>query len=122
MSENKVSDEQKAQALQAQYNNFQEALTELQSQLSAITSQAQEHAIVDQTLSSIPPNKREGRKCFKMIGGVLVEKSVDEVIKLLDEEKKELDSSKTTLEKELVETKKKMDDWMAKNKVKVVRQ
>lgn len=94
----------------------------MQSQLSSISSQAQEHAIVDQTLSSIPPEKREGRKCFKMIGGVLVEKSVDDVIKLLDEEKKELEKTKTTIEKELVETKKKMDEWMTKNKVKVMRQ
>lgn len=59
---------------------------------------------------------------FKMIGGVLVEKSVDDVIKLLDEEKKELEKTKTTIEKELVETKKKMDEWMTKNKVKVMRQ
>lgn len=121
MSE-KVSEEQKTQALQIQYNNFQEALTELQTQLSSITSQAQEHGIVDKTLSSIPPEKRGGRKCFKMIGGVLVEKSVDDVIKLLDEEKKELEASKTALEKELVETKRKMDEWITKNKVKVVKQ
>lgn len=122
MSEQKQSEEQRTQALQLQFNQYQEALTELQSQLSSISSQAQEHAIVDQTLSSIPPEKREGRKCFKMIGSVLVEKSVDDVIKLLDEEKKELEKTKTTIEKELVETKKKMDEWMTKNKVKVMRQ
>ena len=29
---------------------------------------------MDQSLTSIAPEKREGRKCFKMIGGVLVEK------------------------------------------------
>lgn len=122
MAQQKQSEEQRTQALQLQFNQYQEALTELQSQLSSISSQAQEHAIVDQTLSSIPPEKREGRKCFKMIGGVLVEKSVDDVIKLLDEEKKELEKTKTTIEKELVETKKKMDEWMTKNKVKVMRQ
>lgn len=121
MSESQA-DQQKAQQLQVQYNRYQELLTELQSQLSSITSQVQEHLVVDKTLSEIPPEKRAGRKCFKMIGGVLVDKTVDEVILILDEEKKELQKTKETLEKELVKVKAEMDQWMTKNKVKIVRQ
>lgn len=117
----KQAEEKKARELQLQFNRYQEFLTDLQTQLSSINSQAQEHAIVDKTLSEIPPDKRPGRKCFKMVGGVLVEKSVDEVIKILDDEKKDLHKSKETLEKELVSAKKEMEDWMAKNKVKVMR-
>lgn len=121
-AEKQEAQEQKAQQLQAQYNNYQEALTELQSQLSTITSQVLEHNIVDKTLAEIPPEKRNGRKCFKMIGGVLVEKTVDEVIKILDEEKKQLLQTREEVEKSFVSTKKEMEQWMTKNKVKIMRQ
>lgn len=122
MSDKQQQQEQKVKEHQIQYNKFQELLTDLQSQLSSVASQIQEHIIVDKTLTEIPPNKREGRKCYKMIGGVLVNKSVDEVIKLLDEELKELLRSKELLEKEFANCKKEMNDWMVKNKVKIVRQ
>ncbi|QBM87017.1 prefoldin subunit 2 [Metschnikowia aff. pulcherrima] len=122
MSTKQQQQEQKVKEHQVQYNRFQELLLDLQGQLSSITSQIQEHLIVDKTLTGIPPNKREGRKCYKMIGGVLVNKSVGEVIKILDEELKELTKSKELLEKEFASCKKEMNDWMAKNKVKIVRQ
>lgn len=120
-AQKKQEQEQKAQALQVQYNKFQEAVTELQTQLSSITSQIQEHNIVDKTLTSIPPNERNGRKCFKMIGGVLVDKSVDEVIKILNDELKQLGELKSEIEKSLVKTRTQMDEWMKKNNVKIVR-
>lgn len=114
--------DQKAHELQTQYNAYQEALTDLQTQLSTLTSQISEHSIVDKTLTEIAPESRKLRKCFKMVGGVLTEKSVDEVILMLNEEKKELAKLKETVEKELVTTKKEMEAWMTKHKVKIVRQ
>lgn len=57
-----------------------------------------------------------------MIGGVLVQKSVDEVIQILNEELKELIKSKESLENELNLLKKELSEWMTKNKVKIVRQ
>lgn len=113
--------ERKAQGLQAQYNQYQELLTELQTQQSSVSSQMAEHQVVEKTLGEIPAESRQGRKCFKMIGGVLVEKSVDDVIKLLKEEKQELQKTSVKLENEVASTKKAMEQWMAKNKVKVVR-
>ncbi|GEQ69095.1 hypothetical protein JCM33374_g2766 [Metschnikowia sp. JCM 33374] len=122
MSSKQQAQEQKVKEHQLQYNKFQELLSDLQGQLSSVSSQIQEHSIVDKTLTEIPPKQREGRKCYKMIGGVLVNKSVDEVIKILDEESKELTKSKELLEKEFTSCKKEMNDWMVKNKVKIVRQ
>ncbi|EGW35260.1 uncharacterized protein SPAPADRAFT_53564 [Spathaspora passalidarum NRRL Y-27907] len=114
-------DEQKSQALQQEYNRYQELITELETQLSTINSQLQEHLIVDNTLTSIDPEKRAGRKCFKMIGGVLVEKSVDEVIKILSEEINTLKDQKTKTESELTTSRKKLETWMTTNKVKIVK-
>lgn len=114
--------DKRAHELQTQYNGYQETLTDLQTQLSTLTSQILEHTIVDKTLTEIPPQSRPTRKCFKMVGGVLTEKSVDDVILMLDEEKKELSKSKEQVEKELVAMKKEMEEWMTKHKVKIVRQ
>ncbi|ODV69223.1 Prefoldin [Hyphopichia burtonii NRRL Y-1933] len=113
--------DQKAQLLQVQYNKYQEQVSGMQSQLGDLTSQLQEHIIVEKSLTSIPPNKREGRKCFKMIGGVLVNKLVDEVIKILNDDMKVLEKTKTTLEQTLVDTRKEMEKWMKNNNVKVIK-
>lgn len=122
MADKQQEHERKVQEHQIQYNKYQELLTDLQNQLSAVASQLLEHSVVDKTLSQIPPEKREGRKCFKMIGGVLVDKTVDEVIIILDEELKALTKSKEELEKELTNVRKELSEWMTKNKVKIVRQ
>lgn len=113
--------DQKAQALQGQYNQYQEDITSIQNQLGSLTSQIEEHKIVHKTLTAISPEKREGRACFKMVGGVLVDKTVDEVIKILNEDMKVLGETKSKLEKTLIETRKEMEKWMKNNNVKVVK-
>ncbi|KAL7663744.1 Prefoldin subunit 2 [[Candida] zeylanoides] len=114
--------DRKAQLLQNQYNRYQESLTELQSQLNAAASQIEEHTIVDKTLSAIPPKDRTGRKCFKMVGGVLVQKSIDDVIKILDQDMKTLNKQRASLESEAVKVKREMETWMKEKNVKIVRQ
>lgn len=116
------TDEQKSAILQQKYNKFQGEITDMQEQLGTLSSQLQEHLIVDKTLTGISPDQRQGRKCFKMIGGVLVEKTVDEVIKLLNEEVKTLENSRSATEKQLTEARKNMDSWIKTNGIKIVRQ
>ncbi|KAK6460408.1 Prefoldin [Scheffersomyces coipomensis] len=113
--------EQKSQVLQQQYNQFQENIAELETQISTVVSQIQEHIIVDKTLTSIKPEDREGRKCFKMIGGVLINKSVDEVIKILSDELKNLTQQKETIEKELNKNRSGLQDWLKNNHVKIIK-
>lgn len=57
-----------------------------------------------------------------MIGGVLVNKSVDEVAGILNHDLKVMTSQKGLLEEELVSKRKEMDTWMKDNKVKIVKQ
>lgn len=111
---------QKAQALQVQYNKYQEDISEFQSHLAALASKIQEQVIVDNTLSSISPAKREGRRCFKLIGGVLVEKSVDEVIQMLHNDLKGMKQEQEKFQLELARMKKDMESWMTKNNIKIV--
>ena len=112
--------DQKAQALQVQYNKYQEDISEFQSHLAALASKIQEQVIVDNTLSSISPAKREGRRCFKLIGGVLVEKSVDEVIQMLHNDLKGMKQEQEKFQLELARMKKDMGSWMTKNNIKIV--
>lgn len=120
-AEKQQAQDQKAQVLQQKYNKFQESVTELQTQLSSIVSQLHEHAIVDKTLSAIPPSERGGRKCFKMIGGVLVDKTIDEVIQILETEKNGLTKQKTKTEDALTKTRTEMESWMKSNNAKIVK-
>ena len=112
--------DQKAQALQVQYNKYQEDISEFQSHLAALASKIQEQVIVDNTLSSISPAKHEGRRCFKLIGGVLVEKSVDEVIQMLHNDLKGMKQEQEKFQLELARMKKDMESWMTKNNIKIV--
>lgn len=116
------TDEAKLAALQQKYNSFQSDITELTEQVGTLSSQLQEHLIVDQTLSKIDPSKRSDRKCFKMIGGVLVEKTVDDVIKLLDDDIKLLKTQRESTEKLLNTTRKSLEDFIKTNNIKIVRQ
>ncbi|EDK42607.1 prefoldin subunit [Acetobacter pasteurianus] len=116
-------DEQKSQLLQQEYNKSQQLIQQLESQSGTLASQLQEHIIVDQTLSSIPPEERQvgKRKCYKMIGGVLVEKSIDDVIKILHDEKNQLIKLKKEVDDELEKSRKKLESWISSNKIKIVK-
>ncbi|CCG21232.1 Gim4 protein [Candida orthopsilosis Co 90-125] len=116
-----AADEKKSQILQQEYNRYQELIQELETQSSTLASQLQEHIIVDRSLTAIAPEKRQGRKCFKMIGGVLVEKSIDEVIKILADEVKELTKQKETVDEELKNNRTTLEKWISLNKIKVVK-
>lgn len=112
--------DKRAQALQLQYNKYQEEVSEFQSHLAALASKIHEQEIVDKTLSSIAPEKRKNRRCFKMIGGVLVEKNVDEVIKLLNTDLKTMREEREKFDRELAAMRKEMEGWMVKNNIKIV--
>jgi Prefoldin subunit. len=114
--------EQKAAKLQQQYNKYQEIVSELESQVFALRSKLEEHLIVEKTLNEIPEAQRQERKCFKMIGGVLVNKSVDKVIEILKEEIEALKKEMVSVEAGLVKTTKEREDWMKGNNIKIVRQ
>ncbi|EGV61390.1 Cochaperone prefoldin complex subunit [Yamadazyma tenuis] len=116
------TDEQKSAALQQQYNKLQADIADMQEQLGTIQAQLQEYVIVDKTLTSISPDHRAGRKCFKMIGGVLVEKTVDEVIKLLDADIKSLQQQRESHEKSVASARTSLESWIKNNHIKIIRQ
>ncbi|KAK9320626.1 Prefoldin beta-like protein [Lipomyces orientalis] len=102
--------------LQAQYNDYKSTLQQLAQKIGELESEVDEHKLVLETLRPLP----DSRKCFRMIGGVLVERTVVEVIPALETNAKGVESVLQQLVKEYKKTEEDMKKWQTKNKVQVV--
>mgnify|MGYP003876333751 CR=1 FL=1 len=59
-----------------EYETNRQAHTELVHKVEKMTGDLNEHEMVIRALEAVP----KGRRCFNLVGGVLVERTVDEVI------------------------------------------
>ncbi|KAJ9661808.1 Cochaperone prefoldin complex subunit [Neophaeococcomyces mojaviensis] len=106
----------KQQDLQTQYQNYKSTLQSLAQKVGEIEQEIEEHKLVIETLEPLPGD----RKCFRLINGVLVERTVKEVLPAL---KTNSDGLKQVLDELLKQYKSKqdeMDKWKKKNNVQVV--
>ena len=92
--------------LQVQYTNYKNALQQIAQKIGDVEQEADEHKLVLETLEPLPAD----RKCFRMINGVLIERTVQDVIpalktnaeglgKVLDDLVKQYKSRQEDLEK-----------------------
>ncbi|KAF2674573.1 Prefoldin beta-like protein [Microthyrium microscopicum] len=117
MAQQRVS-AQKQQELQVQYQNYKNTLQQLAQKIGDVEQEAEEHKLVLETLEPLPAD----RKCFRMINGVLVERTTKEVIPAL---KTNSDGLKQVLDELVTQYKSKQDEmekWKKKNNVTVVQQ
>ncbi|KAL4780877.1 Prefoldin beta-like protein [Aspergillus varians] len=106
----------KQQELQAQYTNYKNTLQQLAQKIGDIEQEAEEHKLVVDTLEPLP----QDRTCFRMVNGVLVERTVSDVLPSL---KTNADGLKQVLEELVKQYKAKqteMDSWKKKNNIQVV--
>ncbi|OWB55289.1 hypothetical protein B5S28_g1160 [[Candida] boidinii] len=75
-----VPNQNQNQKLQLQYDEFQQTIEQLSNKISQLQGDVDEHSIVIETLNNVPKD----RKCFRMIGGALVEKTSGEVAPVLE--------------------------------------
>ncbi|KAJ5206846.1 hypothetical protein N7472_003294 [Penicillium cf. griseofulvum] len=116
MSSQKQIDPKKQQELQYQYTNFKNTLQQLAQKIGDIEQEAEEHKLVIETLDPLDAD----RKCFRMVNGVLVERTVKDVLPTL---KTNSDGLKQVLEDMLKQYKSKqneLDTWKKKNNIQVV--
>ncbi|KAK5787824.1 hypothetical protein VI817_010321 [Penicillium citrinum] len=102
--------------LKSQYTNFKNTLQQLAQKIGDIEQEAEEHKLVIDTLDPLP----EDRKCFRMVNGVLVERTIKDVLPTL---KTNSDGLKQVLEDMLKQYKTKqsdLDSWKKKNNIQVV--
>ncbi|KAF2869318.1 Prefoldin beta-like protein [Massariosphaeria phaeospora] len=107
----------KQQELQTTYQTYKNTLQSVAQKIGDIEQETEEHKLVLETLEPLSGD----RKCFRMINGVLTERTVKEIVPIL---KTNSDGLKKTLDELLKQYKSKQDEmekWK-KNNVQVVQQ
>ncbi|KZT06402.1 Prefoldin beta-like protein [Laetiporus sulphureus 93-53] len=84
------------QEIQQNYNRFQSELQGLASKIGELEQEAEEHGLVLATLDEALADE-PGRKCFRLVGGVLVERTVKDVVPALQHNKENISKAISTL-------------------------
>lgn len=105
-----------SEKLQQEYNGFKTLIQELEVKIQELSADSEEHRVVLESLERVDGD----RNCKRMIGTVLVDKKVREVIPALKETRAGLEKALETLRDDLNKTYEQMGDWKKKHNVKVV--
>ncbi|KAK3713224.1 Cochaperone prefoldin complex subunit [Vermiconidia calcicola] len=117
MSQQQLS-AKKQQDLQVQYSNYKDTLQAIAQKIGDVEQETEEHKLVLETLTPLPGD----RKCFRMINGVLVERTVSDVLPALQTNANNLKEVLENLVKQYRSKQEDMDKWKKKNNVQVVQQ
>lgn len=94
----------------AKFNELQSECANLVNKITEVEQDRNEHQLVKETLKPLDPKRR----AFRLIGGVLVERTVEEVLPSISDSLENFEQVVVTLESKLKEKNKEMLDW--KNK------
>ncbi len=78
----------------------------------------EEHKIVLETLNKTPNE----RKCFRMVGGALIEKNVGETIPVLDLKLSNITKTVQSLTQELKKVIEEFENWKKEKHIKIIKQ
>lgn len=106
------------QELQTQYSNFKNNLQQIAQKIGDIEQETEEHKLVLETLAPLPLD----RKCFRMINGVLIERTVKDVVPALKTNSEGLKKVLDDLLKQYKVRQDEMEGWKRKNNIQVVQQ
>ncbi|KAK0670433.1 Prefoldin beta-like protein [Cercophora samala] len=104
------------QDLQVQYSTYKNTLQQIAQKIGDVEQEAEEHKLVLETLQPLP----EDRKCFRMINGVLAERTVKDVIPALQTNAEGLKKVLDDLVKQYKTKQDELEKWKKKNNVQVV--
>ncbi|KAK3393013.1 Prefoldin beta-like protein [Podospora didyma] len=104
------------QDLQVQYTTYKNTLQSLAQKIGDVEQEAEEHKLVLETLGPLPGD----RKCFRMINGVLVERTVTDVVPALQTNAEGLKKVLEDLVKQYKTKQDELEKWKKKNNVQVV--
>ncbi|USP77169.1 hypothetical protein yc1106_04443 [Curvularia clavata] len=118
----------KQQELQTTYQNYKNTLQTIASKIGDIEQESEEHKLVLETLQPLSGD----RKCFRMINGVLTERTVKEVVPILQTNSEGLKKALEELVKQYKSKQDEMESWKGngrltltsqkKNNIQVVQQ
>lgn len=97
------------------FNKLRQEQRALALKITELEGDTIEHAAVLQALNKVDKD----RKCYRLIGGVLVEHKVCDVIPALDKNKSQIEKLGEVLNKQLEEKGKELNDFKEKHNIKV---
>ncbi|KAH8890882.1 Prefoldin beta-like protein [Thozetella sp. PMI_491] len=106
----------KQQELQLQFTTYKNTLQQLAQKIGDIEQETEEHKLVLETLEPLPGD----RKCFRLINGVLVERTVQDVIPALKTNAEGLRKVLDDLVKQYKTKQDELEKWKKKNNVQIV--
>ncbi|AEE76644.1 putative prefoldin subunit 2 [Arabidopsis thaliana] len=106
------------QAVLNMYEGKRSELSQIYSNITDLEMQVSEHSLV---INAIQPLD-QSRKCFRMIGGVLVERTIKEVLPAVQRNKDGLEEVVRKLYETLEKKKKDLTEFEAKYKIRITKQ
>ncbi|CAI9118457.1 OLC1v1020030C1 [Oldenlandia corymbosa var. corymbosa] len=103
------------QAVANHYAALRTEITQIYSKINELEMEVSEHSLVINAIQPLDPSRR----CYRMIGGVLVERTVKEVLPAVQRNREGLQEVIARLNEALEKKKKEISDFEAKYKIRI---
>ena len=97
------------------YNRLRQEQNSIMSQIAQAESERHEHGLVVDALKPLEPQRR----CHRLVGGVLVERTVAEVLPMIEDSVAQFDMLLKNLSEQLAKKEASMNAFMIKYKIRV---
>ncbi|KAF8843089.1 Prefoldin beta-like protein [Paxillus ammoniavirescens] len=107
------------QEIQQTYSRFQNDLQTLAGKIGELEQEAEEHTLVLSTLNEALAEEPD-RKCFRLIGGVLVERTVKDVVPALQTNRDGIKKVVATLTEQIKTKEQELDNFKRENNIRPI--
>ncbi|XP_068778343.1 prefoldin subunit 2 [Struthio camelus] len=105
-----------AEQVVARFNRLRQEQRGLASKAAELELELNEHSLVIETLREVDPT----RKCYRMVGGILVERTVKEVLPALESNKEQISKIIETLNQQLQTKGRELNDFREKHNIRLM--
>ncbi|KAI3749852.1 hypothetical protein L2E82_20469 [Cichorium intybus] len=103
------------QEVAAKYGNIRTEMNQIYSKITELEMEVSEHSLVINAIQPLDPTRR----CYRMIGGVLVERTIKEVLPAVQQNKEGIEVVISRLNEALERKKKELTDFETKYKIRI---
>ncbi|XP_024981632.1 probable prefoldin subunit 2 [Cynara cardunculus var. scolymus] len=103
------------QEVAAKYGSIRTEMNQIYSKITELEMEISEHSLVINAIQPLDP----ARRCYRMIGGVLVERTIKEVLPAVQQNKEGIEVVISRLNEALERKKKELTDFESKYKIRI---
>ncbi|XP_031113272.1 probable prefoldin subunit 2 [Ipomoea triloba] len=103
------------QAVASIYGNLRSEMNQIYSKITELEMEVGEHSLVMNAIQPLDPSRR----CYRLIGGVLVERSIKEVLPAVQRNKEGIEELIARLNEALEKKKKEISEFETKYKIRI---